>query len=242
MKAMIFAAGLGTRLKPITDYKPKALVEINGKPLLYYAIQTLKNAGIDSIIINTHHFSNQIINYIQHSHFGIPIEISDESNELLNTGGGLKKARYFLDGTEPFIVYNVDIISNINLQEMINYHTSTNALATLAVMTRITSRYFIFDNENTLCGWINKIDGSERISRQSTDHNEYAFSGIQIINPSIFPLLSQEGAFPIVDVYLELAKNHIIKGFNHSNSLWCDLGKHNELERADEIITKIDYE
>ena len=239
MKAMIFAAGLGTRLKPITDTKPKALVEINGKPLLYYAINTLKRAGIESIIVNTHHFSNQIIDFINNNNFGIPIEISDETEKLLNTGGGLKKAANFLKGSEPFLVYNVDILSNINITKMLEYHLSTNALATLAVMNRKTARYFLFDEENTLCGWKNKKDGTERISRNCKNVSEYAFSGIQIINPILFNLMKQEGVFPIVDVYLELAKEHIIKGYNHSDTLWCDIGKHSEFECASKIISEI---
>ena len=236
---MIFAAGLGTRLKPLTDYKPKALVEVNGKPLLFYAIETLKNAAIESIIVNTHHFSQQIIDYIKNNDFGIPLEISDESEELLNTGGGLKKAAEFLHGDNPFLVYNVDILSNIDIKEMLEYHNSSSALATLAVMNRKTSRYFLFDKDNTLCGWRNKSDGSERISRNCSDLTEYAFSGIQIVEPKLLSLITQEGAFPIVDVYLELAKDHIIRGFNHSETLWCDLGKHHEFEHASEIISKI---
>lgn len=239
MKAMIFAAGLGTRLKPITDTIPKALVEINGKPLLFYAIQKLKNSGIESIIVNTHHFSEQIIEYINQNDFGIKIEISDESNELLNTGGGLKKAAHFLNGTEPFLVYNVDVLSNIDLCEMIEYHNASKALVTLAVMNRQTSRYFLFDNQNILCGWRNKKDGIERLVRQSNELSECAFSGIQIINPKLLSLINQEGAFSIVDVYLHLANDYIIKGYDHSDTLWCDLGKHHELENASSIISKI---
>jgi len=239
MKAMIFAAGLGTRLKPLTNTTPKALVEINGKPLLYYAIEIIKKAGIEAIIINTHHFSEQIIAYVEHTDFGIQIEISDETEELLNTGGGLKKAAEFLHGTEPFLVYNVDILSDIDLKEMLEYHLKSNALATLAVMDRQTARYFLFDNDNTLCGWRNKKDGSERISRSASQLTEYAFSGIQIIDPMLLTLMTQEGVFPIVDVYLDLAKDYTIKAFNHTNTLWCDLGKHHELEYAGEIVTKI---
>ena len=242
MKAMIFAAGLGTRLKPLTNEKPKALVEVNGKPLLYYAIEIIKKAGIESIIVNTHHFSEQIIAYIENTDFGIPIEISDESEELLNTGGGLKKAAAFLQGNEAFLVYNVDILSDINLTEMLEYHLQTNALATLAVMDRKTARYFLFDDDNTLCGWRNKKDGSERISRMANHVTEYAFSGIQILDPKLLYLMTQEGVFPIVDVYLELAKDYIIKAYNHTNTLWCDLGKHHELECAGEIVSKIFWE
>jgi len=236
---MIFAAGLGTRLKPLTDSKPKALVEINGKPLLYYAITTLKKAGISSIIINTHHFSNQIIQYVHENQFDIEIEISDETDELLNTGGGLINAKHFLNGNEAFIVYNVDIISTIDLKQMLQYHTNKEALVTLAVMDRQTARYFLFDNENTLCGWKNKKENSQRISRQSDSYKELAFSGIQIINPQIFSLIKQTGTFPIVDTYLELAKTHIIKGYNHTNTLWCDFGKLEELEKAEKMISKI---
>ena len=236
---MIFAAGLGTRLKPITDSIPKALVEINGKPLLYYAIMSLKNAGITSIIINTHHFSQQIISYINSTNFGLTIEISDETEELLNTGGGLVKAKHFLNGNEPFLVYNVDIISDIDIKDMLEYHNTTKALVTLAVMKRSTSRYFLFDNSLMLFGWINKKDGTERVSRFSNEYNEFAFSGIQIIDPKLFSLVKRNGSFSIVDVYLELAKEYTIKGYDHTNTKWCDLGKHNELETAGKLITEI---
>jgi len=239
MKAMIFAAGLGTRLKPLTDSKPKALVEINGNPLLYYAIEKLKQNNCSSIIVNTHHFSNQIINYIKGQNFGIPIEISDETNSLLNTGGGLQNAQWFLNGDEPFLVYNVDIISDIDLKEMLIKHKTSGALVTLAVLNRKTSRYFLFDENDNLCGWRNKKDHSEIISKQSNTLSELAFSGIQIISPEYFSYVNKKGAFSIVDVYLELSKNHLIKAYNHTGNLWCDLGKIPELEKATHIINEL---
>lgn len=238
MKALIFAAGLGTRLKPLTDNKPKALVEIGGKPLLYYAIEKLKKHGVTSIIVNTHHFSEKIKNYLQETNFGIPIEISDETTMLLNTGGGLQNARWFFDIKDSFIVYNVDILSDINLTEMIEYHNANRAIATLAVMERTTSRYFLFDNKMNLCGWRNKKDDREIISKTSNNYTEFAFSGIQIINPEYFDKVPFSGVFPIVDAYLEIAKTETIKAYNHTNTEWCDIGKLHELEHATEIVKK----
>jgi len=239
MKALIFAAGLGTRLKPLTDNKPKALVEIEGETLLYYAIQKLKKHGYNQIIINTHHFSNQIIDFTKSNDFGVRLEISDETDNLLNTGGGLQKARWFFDDDEPFLVYNVDILSNIDIDDMLKQHKESNALVTLAVMDRKTSRYFLFDDDNNLCGWRNKKDEKEILIHQKPDLHEFAFSGIQIINPRYFSLVNKEGSFPIVDVYLDLAKNNIIKAYNHTDTVWCDFGKLPELENAKHIIKSI---
>lgn len=236
MKALIFAAGLGTRLKPLTDNKPKALVEIEGETLLYYAIQKLKNHGYNQIIINTHHFSNQIIEYTKSLDLNVQLEISDETDNLLNTGGGLQKARWFFDDDAPFLVYNVDILSNIDIDDMLKQHKESNALVTLAVMDRKTSRYLLFDSENNLCGWRNKNDEKEIIIHQKPNLQEFAFSGIQIINPKYFSLVKKEGSFPIIDVYLNLAKENTIKAYNHSGTVWCDFGKLPELENARHII------
>lgn len=242
MKAMIFAAGIGSRLKPLTDYKPKALVEIEGKPLLYYALKKLISAGCSDIIINVHHFSHQIIEYLNEwNDSEVSIRISDESHLLLDTGGGLKNASYFFDDGKPFFVYNVDVVSDIDLKKMMDSHVSNACLATLAVMKRSTSRYLLFDEQLCLCGWRNKQTNLDKISRVNANYREMAFSGIQIIDPRIFSAYTNHNeVFPIMDMYLELAKKEIIHGFDHSDSLWFDLGKFNELDRAVEIVKSIE--
>ena len=237
MKAMIFAAGLGTRLKPITDSIPKALVKLNGKPILEYVINNLIQAGVSEIIINVHYLGNQIIEYLnQKNNFGIRIEISDESEQILDTGGGLIKASWFFDDNQPFIVHNVDVISNINLSEMLNFHAKNNAIATLAVRKRNTSRYFLFDNNNKLCGWKNTSTNKKIISRPSDLLHQFAFSGIHILSPEIFNLINLSGSFSIVNFYLELAKTHSIMGYNHNEGYWFDIGNIKKLQQAEDFL------
>src|SRR5690606_32019928 len=155
MKAMIFAAGMGTRLKPLTDTIPKALVPVGGKPLLQHIIEKLKRFGFNEIIINIHHFGQQIIDFVQENNsFDIRIEFSDEREQLLDTGGGIKKAAWFFDDNKPFLVHNVDILSNIDLQELYHFHLKNNTIATLLCSIRQTSRYLLFDTDNHLRGWI----------------------------------------------------------------------------------------
>ena len=189
MKAMIFAAGLGTRLKPLTDNTPKALLPINGKPMLEHVILKLKNAGFDQIAINIHHLGDQIIDFLAaNNNFGIQIYISDERDYLLDTGGGIKHAAPFLQGDEPFLIHNVDIISNIDLRALYNHHLETNPLATLLVSKRKTSRYLLFNKENKLCGWRNRETGEVKSFYPYFDpnqYNEYAFSGIHVLSPKI---------------------------------------------------------
>lgn len=239
MKAMIFAAGLGTRLKPITDQIPKALVKVNGVTLLEHVITKLKNSGVTEIIVNVHYLSNQIIDFLnQKNNFGIRIEISDEQDQLLDTGGGLKKASWFFNSDEPFILYNTDIISDINLLEMMNYHLKNNPIATLAVRKRESSRYFLFNNDFDLCGWKNLKTSEKIISKPSDNINQYAFSGIHIINPTIFQYMDQTGKFSIVDTYLKLSKNKTIKGFDHTTSYWFDIGDEKKLEIAERFLNE----
>lgn len=234
MKAMIFAAGLGTRLKPITDNIPKALVQINGISLLEHVITKLIHSGVDEIIVNVHYLSNQIKDFLkQKKNFGIRIEISDESNQLLDTGGGLKRASWFFNTDEPFILYNTDILSDINLLEMLKYHTKSKALATLAIRKRESSRYFLFNNSFDLCGWENVKTTEKIISKNAKTLNPYAFSGIHIINPILFKYLEQTGKFSIVNSYLELSKHKTIKGFDHSPDYWFDIGNSSKLATAE---------
>ncbi len=231
---MIFAAGLGTRLQNETAGKPKALVEIGGKPLLQHAIEKLKSEGIAEIVVNVHHFSGQVISFIKKNDFGVPIHISDETEKLLDTGGGLKKAAHFFVGNEPVLIYNVDILSNLKLKDLIYDHLKSGALVTLAVRKRETQRYYKFDSEMNLTGWINKKTGETKISipGKFESATEMAYSGFHVIQPEIFPLMPKTDRFSVTDFYLELAKTHFIKGFVDNSDLWMDVGKPEQLKEA----------
>lgn len=226
MKAMILAAGLGTRLRPLTDSIPKALVEADGKPLLQHALEHLKRFGITDVIINVHHFAGKILEFLEvQGNFGMNIVISDESGELLETGGGVKKAAWFLDNGIPFVVRNVDILSDLDLTRMLHFHQIENPIATLAVRARATSRYFLFDDQNTLCGWENVKTGEKRICREADQLHPLAFSGIQILQPEIFSWITETGKFSLTEMYLRLTSHHLIKGFIDQSPVWKDAGK-----------------
>ena len=226
-KAMILAAGLGTRLRPLTNSIPKALVRVNGQTLLEGAIRHLADSGVTEIIINVHHFADQVIQFLsQHHNFGLDLYISDERDQLLDTGGGLKNASWFFEGGKPFIVRNVDIVSDLDFHAMMEQHLKSRTLATLAVRNRQTSRYFLFDPELRLCGWTNLKTGEKILSEETKMNPEMlAFSGIQILNPEIFSLITETGKFSLTDLYLRLAKEHLIKGFIDDGSVWRDVGK-----------------
>lgn len=228
MKAMIFAAGLGTRLRPLTNDKPKALVEVKGKSLLEITINRLIENEIDKIIINVHHFADQVIQFVNEKKFKAKIVISDERDKLLDTGGGLKKAKWFFDD-QPFLVHNVDIVSDIDLRELYNIHIKNNSLATVAVRNRKSSRYFLFDNDMILCGWENVNKNEKIISRRRNNLNQFAFSGIQIMSPKIFDFFPNKDVFSIIDVYLTASKHELIKGYLHNYSFWQDVGKIEDL-------------
>jgi len=232
---MIFAAGKGTRLMPLTETLPKALVKIKGITLLEHVIQHLKKYHVEEIIINIHYLAEQITEFLEASqYFGLSVHFSDERDLLLDTGGGLKKAAGFFGKNEDFIAYNVDILSDIDLNSMMTKHKESGNLATLAVRSRKTSRYFLFDNEMQLCGWEN-THTSQRILSRKTPHNltSYAFSGIHIINASIFDLIHETGVFSMTQVYTNLCKNSQIKGFVHNDSQWYDIGKHDSIIEAE---------
>ena len=236
---MLFAAGLGTRLGGLTANKPKALVEVNGKPLLYYAIEYLKKYGVNDIIINVHHYPDLIINYVnQNSLFGINIEFSDERDLLLETGGGLLKAKHFFTDVDNFVVYNTDIYTSLDLNQAINLHKNENALATLVVRNRETSRYLLFSNDNTMCGWKNVNTGEEIITRNKADLTNYAFSGIQVLSTKIFDLLKdkENTKFSITKAYIELSKNNKIVGFVDKSKYWIDAGKPETIEQLSNIL------
>jgi MurNAc alpha-1-phosphate uridylyltransferase len=233
---MILAAGLGTRFKPWTDRHPKALAPVNGKSLLQRNIEYLQQFGIRDVVINIHHFASQIIEAIAaNKGWGSKIIISDETDQVLETGGGLKKAQPLL-GDAPIVLMNVDILTDMNLYGMMIEHFRHRPLATLAVTDRTSSRYFLFDDQQQLCGWRNIQTGQERIARPIAAPTAKAFSGIHIIDPALFPLIRQDGKFSMVDVYLDLAATYPIRGFDHSQSLLIDVGKPESAERAAQLF------
>lgn len=244
MKAMIFAAGLGTRLKPLTDTMPKAMVKVGDKQLLQHVIEKLKTYGFDEIIINVHYFAEQIIDFVRaNNSFDIRIEFSDERELLLDTGGGIKKASWFFDDGKPFLVHNVDILSNIDLKNLYDKHVESNSIATLVVKNRETSRYLIFDEQSHLKGWINKKTGEIKSPVPNSNLkncNELAFSGIHIINPSIFPLMREfPEKFSIIDFYLSICDKKNVFGYEPENFSLIDVGKIDLLDEAENFLSKL---
>lgn len=240
MKVLIFAAGLGTRLKDLTKNKPKALVEFNGKPILEHLIINLKSQGFNDFVINVHHFADQIENFLKEkNNFNSNIEISDEREMLLETGGGLLNARPFLLNSENFIIYNADIFSDINLKELIKEHKKNNALATLAVQERNTSRKLLFNEENELCQWKNYETNEYKVAKLSTSKlKAWAFTGIHIVNNQIFNHITETGKFSIIDLYLRLAKEHKISTYKANHTFWFDLGKPENIKAAETYIKR----
>ncbi len=242
MKAMIFAAGLGTRLRPLTNDRPKALVVINGMTMLERVIRYLIRYGVDEIVINIHHFGEKIIDFLaENNNFGIDIHISDERDMLLETGGGILKARKYLDGKESFIVCNADILTDLDLGEMYKNHVYSNADVSLLVAPRETSRYFVFD-ENKLVGWTNINSGECRPDGLIIDENVklLAFGGIHIISPSIFKELENyatESKFSITPFYVDCCEKMQILGYTTSQKYyWHDIGKIESLKNAEKEI------
>jgi len=235
---MILAAGLGTRLRPLTDSRPKALVEIAGRTLLEITLSRLRAVGVREVIINVHHFANMILDYLKtNDDFGMRIEVSREE-VLLDTGGGLKKAAYFFleDSNrfeKPFIVHNVDVISAIDLQSMVQFHTENQALATLAVQDRETSRYLLFDERLQLCGRRSGRDQETEVVRSSQQVQALAFSGIHVISPRLFAMMIEEGVFSIITSYLRLAAHgEKILAFRADEYYWRDLGRPDNVMQA----------
>ncbi|WP_072532080.1 nucleotidyltransferase family protein [Bacteroides ilei] len=244
MKAMIFAAGLGTRLKPLTDHMPKALVPVAGKPMLEHVILKLKAAGFTELVINIHHFGEQIIGFLEaNRNFGLTIHISDERDMLLDTGGGIKKARNFFSGDEPFLVHNVDILSDTDLKALYEYHLHSGNDATLLASPRKTIRYLLFDDENLLRGWINKDTlqtKPEGFIYRAGQYREYAFSGIHVISPSLFRYMDRwQGKFSIMDFYLQTCREARLGGYLTEQLRLIDIGKPETLAKAEEFIKTI---
>jgi len=244
MKAMIFAAGLGTRFKPWTDKHPKALALVNGKSLLQRNIEYLQQYGITDVVVNVHHFAHQIIEAVKKNKgWGSNIIISDESNEVLETGGGLVKARPLLESNEPFITLNVDILTDLDLSDLITFHKNKKALISFGITSRKTSRYLLFDEDNRLCGWRNTKTGEEKGPHLTSPGRggtkplkEMAYSCVVVFQPEVFDLIKQQGKFSLTETYLDLAKDHLILGYNHSGDKLIDVGKPESVAVAEKLF------
>jgi MurNAc alpha-1-phosphate uridylyltransferase len=240
MKALLLSAGLGTRLKPFTDKHPKALAPVHGRSLLEWNIRNLQRFGIYDIVVNVHHFANQIIDVLDKENgFGSRFEISDESDAVLETGGGLKKAAPLFKQEQNLLVMNVDMLTNADIGKMITYHEHNNSLATLAVQQRTSSRYFLFDENMRLKGWENIQTGERKPATITGNLKSYAFSGIQILSTDIFTKIEQEGKFSLVDVYLDLCITEHITGLDHTGDLLLDVGKPDSIAQAETLFKEM---
>ena len=236
-KALIFAAGKGTRLKPFTDSHPKALALVNDVPLLERNIKYLQNFGVTEFVINVHHFGEQIVEFLEkNNHFGAKIDISDEKDELLETGGGLLFAQKYLENEENFLIMNADILTDLNIHELVKFHETHLPLATLAVSDRNSSRKLFFNSEMVLKGWMNKNSGESKMAEFNIDFKELAFSGIHCINSSIFDKIKRRGKFSIMDEYLDLMFDNEILGFQHEARL-IDVGRPESVIEAEKYFT-----
>jgi NDP-sugar pyrophosphorylase family protein len=237
MKALIFAAGLGTRFKPWTDKHPKALAIVNGKTLLQRNIEYLQQFDIREVVVNIHHFPDQILDAIKkNGGWGSKVLISDESDEVLETGGGLLKAKELLKG-ERFLTINVDILTDANIKPLIVHHEQNSSDITLAVTQRETSRYLLFNRYNRLCGWRNEKTGEEKIAMQSGKLSPKAYSGIALFEPTVLELIPFTGKFSLIDVYLALAPHNKITGYDHTGDRLLDVGKPDSVGRAEKLFT-----
>lgn len=236
MKALIFAAGKGTRLKPFTDHHPKALAPVNGVPLLERNIRYLQSYGINDFVINIYHFGEQITDFLaRNDNFGARIEISDEKDELLETGGGLVFARHFLDHGEDFLIMNADILTDLNINEFVKFHKEQKDFATLAVSDRSSSRKLLFNSEMILRGWLNVQTGEQRLAEFNKGFKPLAFSGIHCINPAIFNKIKRTGKFSIMEEYLDLMLTERIHGYEHTAQL-IDVGRPESVLEAEKIF------
>lgn len=238
---MIFSAGLGTRFKPWTDSHPKALAMVNGKSLLQRNILYLQTYGIKDVVLNVHHFPEQVIAAIQNNNgWGSTISISDETNQLLDTGGGLLKAKELLQSNEPFITLNVDVLTDLNINNLLSFHENSNALISFGITARKTSRYFLFDDNNRLCGWRNTNTGEEKISRVKEPLHEMGYSCVAIFQPDVFDLVTQRGKFSLTEPYLSLANNNLIMGYDHTGDKFVDVGKPENVAVAERLFADVE--
>lgn len=234
---MVFAAGLGTRLRPYTNDRPKALVELNGQPLLEIVLLRLKSFGVKEVVVNVHHYADMVIDFIRKNNdFGLKIIISNEREQLLDTGGAIKKAQKHLSEA-PFIIHNVDIISQLDLHTLYIEHQNNGALSTLAVSKRDTSRYLQFSQKGNLVGWRNVKTGERKISQPAIEPKDWAYSGVAVIDPGLFKFLPKDkNVFSIIDVWLEAAKAGDVKNFPHLQANWLDVGKPDTLAKAEKML------
>ena len=241
MKAMILAAGIGSRLQPVTNTIPKALIEVGGVPMLEIVLTRLVRAGCTAVVINLFHLAGMVIDFLKSkSNFGIQIEVSRET-ELLDTGGGLKKVADFFDDDQPFLLHNVDVLTNLDLRRLIQFHSDNHALATLAVQSRASSRYLLFDEGGNLCGWQSVAEDRTLWCRSPVNITErLAFNGIHVISPKIFNRMSEAGKFSINHVYLRLAgEGERIQAFRADGFFWRDIGRLDRLESVRREIAEI---
>jgi NDP-sugar pyrophosphorylase family protein len=237
MKALLFAAGLGTRLKPFTDHHPKAMALVGGKTLLEHNIRYLQKNGIYDVVVNVHHFGEQIIDLLEKERgFGSHVAISDERDRVLETGGGLKKAAHFFAGMPHLAAMNADILTTLNMRALIDRHIESGNMATLAVSDRFSARRFLFDEHQTLCGWQNTATGEVRLAREAASLLPLAFSGIQVLSARIFEDVPLADKFSLVDWYLHLAKTKRIAAYDHSGDLFLDIGKPENLSLAQTLF------
>ena len=237
MQAMIFSAGLGTRFKPWTDKHPKALAPVNGKSLLQRNIEYLQQYGIKDVIVNVHHFADQITDAVEKNKgWGSRVIISDETNEVLETGGGLLKAKNLFTPGERFITCNVDILTDLDINKLLSFHKKHQPLISFAITDRKTSRYFLFDEKSRLCGWRNTKTGEERIEVANDVLIQKAYSCVVVFEYDIFRLMPFSGKFSLVDVYLKLAKDQLILGYDHSGDRFADVGKPDSIAVAESLF------
>jgi MurNAc alpha-1-phosphate uridylyltransferase len=243
MKAMILAAGQGTRLKPLTDHIPKPLVRFNGVPLLEIIINRLFGSGIDGIVINIHHMADQVLKFLKKKdYYNGRVVISDERDRLMDTGGGVLKARDLLYSDEPFLLHNVDVLTNLDINQLIMSHKKEKALITIAVKKRPTSRLLLFDEKNCLAGWCHNETGEMRIVREYKGKlSSYGNSCVYVFNPEFFDLVDNQEPVSLTDIYLELARQHTIKAFIHNDDYWYNLGLYESFVNAESVMKDLKF-
>ncbi len=235
--AMIFSAGLGTRFKPWTDHHPKALAMVNGKSLLQRNIEYLQQYGIKNVVVNVHHFADQIVNAVTANEgWGSNIIISDETNEVLETGGGLLKAKDLLVNDQPFFTLNADFLTDLNLHKLLSFHQQKKGLISFGITTRKSSRNFLFDENSRLCGWMNNATGETRIAIDKPGLKPMAYSCVAVFEPAFFELVPQRGKFSLVDTYLSLAATHPIYGYDHTGDKLVDVGRTESVAVAESLF------
>jgi N-acetyl-alpha-D-muramate 1-phosphate uridylyltransferase len=236
-QAIIFSAGPGPGLKPWTDQHPKALTPINGKSLLQRNIEYLQGYGIHDVIVNVHHCADQVTEAVLNSGgWGSQVTLSDESGALLRTGGGLKKAAWFFKETAPFVVMNVDVLTDLDLNNMLSFHEAQGSQATMGVTKRLTSRNFLFNEQDLLCGWINTQSGEQRMCRADHPLIPKSYSCVNIFQPAVLEMVSKEGSFSIIDLYLEVAKHALVIGYDHTGDQLVDIGSIENIQKAEALF------